>query len=100
VNVRVCDPLPQDLTVLRAPGFRRQAGGLCRSVGRLAIGSARVLHITTRATRSTPRSITNIATAHALNARQIRARATVGSFAPCAAAARWTAADPVAHAAC
>ena len=100
VNVRVCDPLPQGLIVLRAPGFRREAGGLCRRVGRLAIGAARMLRITTRATRSTPRSITNTATATALNARQVRARATVGSFAPCAAAARRTAADPVAHAAC
>jgi large repetitive protein len=100
VDVRVCDPLPGGLRVLRARGFHRQSGGLCRNVGRLAIGATRVLRITTRATRSAPRSITNTAIAGAVNARRVRARATVGTFAPCAAAARRPRDDPVAHAAC
>ena len=98
-GVRVCDPLPRTLTVVRAPGFRRQAGRLCARVGRLRIGAARVLEITTRATPSTPLQVTNTATARADNTRRVRARATVGSFVACPAVAR-SATHPVARAAC
>jgi hypothetical protein len=52
------------------------------------------MHITTRATRSAPLSVTNVAAASASNARPVRARATVGAFARC------TVAGPTAHIAC
>jgi uncharacterized repeat protein (TIGR01451 family) len=94
-GVRVCDRLPHGLTLVRAPGFHRRSGLLCRNVGRLAIGGAGVLRITTRVTAAAPRRITNVATADAVNARRVIARATVGAFAHCAAAPA-----PVAHIAC
>jgi uncharacterized repeat protein (TIGR01451 family) len=94
VNVRVCDRLPRGLALVRARGFRRSGGRLCRSLGSLGIGRARVLRITTRATRSAPLSVTNVAAASASNARRVRARATVGAFARC------TVAGPTAHIAC
>ena len=93
-DVRVCDRLPRGLALVHAPGFRRSGGRLCRNLGHLGIGKARVVRITTRATRSAPLSVTNVATARASNARRVRARATVGVFARCAAA------GPTAHIAC
>ena len=94
-GVRVCDRLPQGLSPVRAPGFQRRSGILCRTLGGLAIGAARVLRITARADATAPLRITNVATANALNARRVTARATVGVFARCAGAP-----DPVAHIAC
>jgi uncharacterized repeat protein (TIGR01451 family) len=77
-NVRVCDRLPRGLAVVSAPGFRRVAGRLwCRSLGSLDIGSARVMRITVRATASAARSVRNVATARARNARYARAGANV-----------------------
>ena len=93
-DVRVCDRLPRGLALVHAPGFRRSGGRLCRNLGHLGIGKARVVRIATRATRSAPLSVTNVATARASNARRVRARATVGVFARCSAA------GPTAHIAC
>ena len=94
-GVRVCDRLPHGLTLVRAPGFHRRSGLLCRNIGHLAIGAAREMRITTRATTAAPRQITNLATANAANARRVTARATVGAFAHCASAP-----NPVARIAC
>jgi uncharacterized repeat protein (TIGR01451 family) len=98
-GVRVCDPLPAGIIAVRAAGFHRQSGALCRNVGNLAIGASRTLRITTRVSRSAPRQVTNRASAQARNARRVRARATVGRFEACPATARRRD-KPVAHAAC
>ena len=71
-DVRVCDRLPRGLDLVHAPGFRRSGGRLCRSLGHVGIGRARVVYITTRATRSAPLSVTNVATASASNARRVQ----------------------------
>ena len=91
-------PAAASLTVVRANGFSRRGAQLCRRVGDLRIGAERTLELTTRATRSTPRRITNTASARADNARRARARASVDAPAPCAPAARRAA--RVASAAC
>jgi uncharacterized repeat protein (TIGR01451 family) len=94
LDVRVCDRLPRGLTLVRAPGFRSRGGRLCRSVGKLGIGRARVLHITARVARRPPEVISNVAVARADNARRVRSRSTIGG--PCVAAAS----EPRARIAC
>jgi uncharacterized repeat protein (TIGR01451 family) len=79
IAVRVCDRLPRGLALVSAPGFHQSSGQLCRFLGGLAIGKARVVRITARATRSAPPTVTNVATAEARNARSVRARATLGT---------------------
>jgi large repetitive protein len=94
LDVRVCDRLPRGLTAVRARGFRARDGRLCRSVGRLAIGKARVMHITARVARRPPPVISNVAVARADNAPRVRSRSTIGGACPA------TASTPVAHIAC
>ena len=86
LDVRVCDRLPQGLRAVRARKFHAASGGrLCRNVGRLGIGKARVLHITARVARRPPAVLSNVAVARADNARRVRSRWTIGGA--CAAAA-------------
>jgi hypothetical protein len=82
------------LTAVRPRGFRARDGRLCRSVGRLAIGKARVMHITARVARRPPPVISNVAVARADSAPRVRSRSTIGGACPA------TVSPPVAHIAC
>ena len=98
VNVRVCDALPRAWSRC-ARRLHAAGGALCRTLGHLGVGDVRAAadhhaRVTLRAAVGSP----TVASAHAANARRVRARASVGRFEPCAAAARRR--GPVARAAC
>ena len=96
LDVRVCDRLPRGLRAVRAREFHAASDGrVCRNLGRLGVGSSRVLHITARVARRPPAVLSNVAIARADNARRVRSRWTIGGA--CAAAA---ASPPIARIAC
>lgn len=74
-DVRVCDRLPQGLTLVRAPGSRKTGARVCRTVDRLAAGTSRTFTITARAPATT-RSIAIRNTAETSLGRDLQARAT------------------------
>ncbi len=77
LNVRVCDRLPNGLTVASAPGFSVHGRTLCKAVGTLKVLASKTLSFTARVTAGAGSHITNPATATASNARTVHARARV-----------------------
>jgi choice-of-anchor A domain-containing protein/uncharacterized repeat protein (TIGR01451 family) len=69
-RVRVCDPLPQGLRIVRARGAKIRNGRACWTISRLS--REKTFHLTARVNRTASGGIVNTATARASNARRVR----------------------------
>jgi choice-of-anchor A domain-containing protein/uncharacterized repeat protein (TIGR01451 family) len=69
-RVRVCDPLPQGLRIVRARGAKIRDGRACWTISRLS--RERTFRLTARANRTASGGIVNTATARAANAHRVR----------------------------
>jgi choice-of-anchor A domain-containing protein/uncharacterized repeat protein (TIGR01451 family) len=74
-RVRVCDPVPQGLRIVRARGARVSGGRACWTIRRLS--REKTFHVTARANRTTRGAIRNTASARAANASRVRNGTTV-----------------------
>lgn len=100
--VRVCNRLPAQLRLLRAPGAKLEGGRACWTVGKLPRGGKRTLVTTARVEAKSRRTLRVRTVASAANARTGRAtsllRVAPLPIGPCARLA--LTAGPVAHASC
>jgi choice-of-anchor A domain-containing protein/uncharacterized repeat protein (TIGR01451 family) len=69
-RVRVCDPLPQGLQIVRARGAKISGGRACWTISRLS--REKTFHLTARVNQTARGGIVNTATARASNARPVR----------------------------
>ncbi len=77
LGVRVCDALPKGLVPASTRGFSVRGRAVCATLSRLAPLAAHTLRFTARVRAGAPRTIRNVAHAHASNARAVRSRAVV-----------------------
>jgi choice-of-anchor A domain-containing protein/uncharacterized repeat protein (TIGR01451 family) len=74
-RVRVCDPVPQGLRIVRARGAKVRNGRACWTIKRLS--RERTFHVTARANKTARGAIRNTASASAANASRVRNGTTV-----------------------
>jgi choice-of-anchor A domain-containing protein/uncharacterized repeat protein (TIGR01451 family) len=74
-RVTVCDPVPQGLRIVKAPGAKIREGRACWAVRRLS--RERTFHLTARANHTTAGKVRNTANARAANAARVRNATTV-----------------------
>jgi large repetitive protein len=67
LKVRVCDPLPQGLTVVSAPGFTAQGRTLCTRIGELKAVASKTFRLKAQVGPGASSRIKNTATATASN---------------------------------
>ncbi len=75
LHVRVCDTLPDGLTVQSAPGFRVHGRTLCKSLGTINAVASKTLSFTARVGAAAGSHLTNTVGATASNARAVHAAA-------------------------
>ncbi len=77
INVRVCDLIPERLSVVRKAGGKLVSGNLCWDIPVLRAGKTRTFKPVFRVANGRARSVTNPARAKGVNTRTVRARAKV-----------------------
>jgi uncharacterized repeat protein (TIGR01451 family) len=77
IRVRVCDALPHGIHFVSGAGFTAGGQFVCRNVARIRIGVTRTFTLTVRVSRGARGVRTNRATARALNALRVSARAPI-----------------------
>ena len=75
--VKVCDALPKGLVPASTRGFSVHGRTVCATLSRLAPLAAHALRFTARVRAGAPRTIRNVAHAHASNAQAVHSRADV-----------------------